>query len=474
MFSTSSIKSIANKLPYPVFQAAATFWGCIPIGWRLGVTYKKTLNLLQQAESWSPNRIKEWQLNHLKKLLEHAATNVPWYKETFKSIRFNWRDVNKLEDIQYLPTLNKHQISENMEAFMAKNIDRRLAKIALTGGSTGTPLTFYLDSNNNSIEQAFLSYILQRFNIHIGEPFLVLRTQRKSRNPKTPFWTYNPQRNQLVISSYLMHEDSIHEILRAVRKFSPAYVVAIPSTAALFSHFLFQSGEDIGKPPKVVILGSENSYLKQREFISKAFKCETIMHYGQGEAVAMAEEDYQFGRYHVNPFYSLAEVIDENGNATKEANGRGEIVGTSFHNFVMPLIRYRTGDIATIAHGPSRLGIEGKLWERIDGRTIELIKTKDGRWIMLAALLFGTHDETLANVVELQVEQKKQGDLLLRIIKNLNYISQDEQKIKAMIDSLSNGGFNVSFEYMDNIPKTKSGKHKLLIQHLTLPSQIGN
>jgi phenylacetate-coenzyme A ligase PaaK-like adenylate-forming protein len=474
MFSISSIKSIAKKVPYPVFQAAATLWGCIPIGWRLGVAYKNTLNLLQQAESWSPERISEWQLNRLKKLLEHAATNVPWYKETFKSIRFNWREVTKLEDIQYLPTLNKHQIRENMEAFMAENIDRRWAKLALTGGSTGTPLTFYLDSNNSLIEQAFLSHILQRFNARIGEPFLVLRTQRKSRNPKTPFWTYNPQRNQLVISSYLMHEDSFHQILHVIRKFSPAYVVAIPSTAALFSHYLFQSGEDIGKPPKVIILGSENSYSKQREFISKAFKCETIMHYGQGEAVAMAEEDFQLGRYHVNPFYSLTEVIDENGNAIKEANGQGEIVGTSFHNFIMPFIRYRTGDIATISHDTSMWGIKGNLWERIDGRAVELIKTKDGRWIMIAALLFGTHDETLANVVKLQVDQKKQGDLLLRIIKNSKYTSQDEQNIKTMIDELSNGGFNVSFEYINNIPKTESGKHKLLIQHLTLPRRVAN
>ena len=472
MFSRTLFKSYAQQLPYSIFNSVAKVWGQVPVQWRLGSSFRKTFRLLNEAENWEQGRIQEWQLSRLREIMRHAEFTVPWYRKTFKSIGFHWQDIKKLEDIEYIPTISKGEISENLEAFISEEVDKKKLVKAITGGSTGAPLTFYLDKTNTSIEAAFLGNILGRYNCELGDRFLVLRTQRKSPNSKTPYWTYNPHRNQLVISSYLLSKNSLPEIVREIRRFKPIYVLGISSTAALFSNYLLETGEDIGDPPNLVLLSSENSYREQRGLISEAFKCQTIMLYGQTEGVVMAVEDSQHGKYHVNPFYGLAEILNENGKLTLNAYDQGEIVGTSFHNFVMPFIRYRTGDVATISNGTSIWGIPGSAWERIEGRTVEICQTRDGRWIMLAALLFGTHDETFSNVAALQIEQQEPGFLILRLIKRRGYSMEDERKIRHMINILTQEGFEIYFDYVDIIPRTEAGKHKLLIQHLKLPDRI--
>src|SRR5690606_38406780 len=61
---------------------------------------------------------------------------------------------------------------------------------------------------------------------------------------------------------------------------------------------------------------------------------------------------------------------------------RGEILATGFANRAMPLLRYRTGDVATLrqgAHCPC--GRARPLIEGIDGRIEDYVVTPDGRRI---------------------------------------------------------------------------------------------
>ena len=50
--------------------------------------------------------------------------------------------------------------------------------------------------------------------------------------------------------------------------------------------------------------------------------------------------------YHVEPLYGYCELIDKNGEVIREEGKTGEIVATGFCNTGMPLIRYKTGDLA--------------------------------------------------------------------------------------------------------------------------------
>jgi phenylacetate-CoA ligase len=459
-------------IPYPLFQFLAYLTSILPYTKRMGRTYRQTIRLLTQAQNWPAEHIQAWQLERLRILIRYAIKQVPWYRETYTAAGINWHDIKRLSDMQYLPIIDKMVISGQQKSFVAQDANRSRIHEAVTSGSTGVPLRFYLPADYASREKAFLVPLLSQFGCSNDDRHLVLRTQRVSRNPRTPYWTFNPHRNQLVVSTYQMSPESIAVIAAEIRRFKPRYILAIPSIAALFSSLLMDKDENIGTPPLVVVLGSENSFRSQREHISSAFRCKTIMHYGQSEGIASAMEIEPFGPYHVNPLYSYTEIIGLGGTLESRPGKSGELIGTGFYNFAMPLIRYRTADVVTIGQGKSAWGIEGDVWERIDGRTVELVKTRDGRWIMAAALIFGTHDSTLSHVTQLQIEQRTIGCLIIRIVRGHQYKDSDEQAIRTMIDTLSKNGFDLGFEYVDAIPKTKSGKHPLLLQFLDLPAKM--
>jgi phenylacetate-CoA ligase len=459
-------------LPHLAFHAFASLVGFVPIQWRLGPEFRRTRHMLADAVDWRPDDIRAWQLTRLQEIIRFSQEHVPFYRHTLKRLGMHWEDIRSLEDIRNLPTLSKQQIVADPESFVADTVDPKRLVPALTGGSTGAPMRFFIQKNHSSVQQAFLDSILRRFDCRSGDRFVVLRTQRKSRNPLTPYWTVNPHRNQLVISSYLLSTASVSDMAAAIDAFKPKYILGIPSTMALFCHYARTKIVRIRTAPRVIILGSENSYVEQRRMISETFGAPTIMHYGQGEAVAAADEGSPYSGYDVNPFYGFAEVLSSDGKALVHPGGCGEIIGTGFHNFAMPLIRYRTGDDAVIGDGCSRWGLQGDRWEGIAGRLVELVCTKDRRWLMLAALIFGTHDSTLTNVHQIQVEQFEPGLLILRLFRGQGYSLVDEANILRMINELSHNGFEVSFEYVEGFERLSSGKHRLLIQHLRVPGNF--
>ena len=58
------------------------------------------------------------------------------------------------------------------------------------------------------------------------------------------------------------------------------------------------------------------------------------MHYGQVEKASFAHQDSENNLYKENLLYSYNELADDN-----------TFIGTGFHNYLMPLIRYKTNDV---------------------------------------------------------------------------------------------------------------------------------
>ena len=92
-----------------------------------------------------------------------------------------------------------------------------------------------------------------------------------------------------------------------------------------------------------------------------------------------------------------------------DAEGLCEVIGTSFHNLAMPLIRYRTGDYVRLADPKT----DGELefpWpavSEIAGREQEFLMSATGRRISLTA--FNMHDDTFDHLYAVQFYQDQPG-----------------------------------------------------------------
>ena len=72
--------------------------------------FLKWYNFLQESQWWSREKLEEYQMQQLGKLLEHAYENVPYYRKIFDERGLKPKDVQGLDDLKQLPYLTKKNI----------------------------------------------------------------------------------------------------------------------------------------------------------------------------------------------------------------------------------------------------------------------------------------------------------------------------------------------------------------------------
>jgi len=433
---------------------------------RYGKIYEEYRAFLEESQWWSRERLHEWQLQQLSKLLTHAYENVPHYRRVFDERGLKPKDIQDFNDLKKLPYLTRDLVRENLEDLVARNYPKYKRLFFTTGGSTGTPLGFYWEKGRTrSLERAFMwrQWSWVGYEPERRDRTVILRGLLTN----DPLGDYDPIENSLILSSYNLREDMLEKYIQRIRKFKPVSIQAYPSVIAILAGYMLRNSVPPIESLKVILCGSENLFPQQRELIERAFQCRVFSWYGQGECVCLAGNCEESNYYHIFSEYGITEIIDANGNPIPEGQeGVGEIVATGFNNYLMPFIRYKTGDIGVRASGTCSCGRSYPLLKRIEGREQEYIVTKDNRIVSLTGLIFGLHFSAFERIKQMQLVQEKKGSIIINIVKADNYSRKDEEEIKAKLQYAVGGTLDIEFNYVDDIERTKRGKHKFLIQKL--------
>jgi phenylacetate-CoA ligase len=144
-------------------------------------------------------------------------------------------------------------------------------------------------------------------------------------------------------------------------------------------------------------------------------------------------------------------------------------VGTGFNNWAMPLIRYRTGDIAVVGPKSCSCGRHYPLWERIEGRLQEYIVASDGKLVSLTAFIFGQHYHAFERIKRMQIIQNRPGAITVRLMVVPKWTTRDEGELMDDMSAAIGDDWEIEIEYVDNIELTARGKHRFVIQNLSLP-----
>jgi phenylacetate-CoA ligase len=269
----------------------------------------------------------------------------------------------------------------------------------------------------------------------------------------------------LILSSFHLDDETIPLYIKRIRTFNPKYIMAYPSSVIILGQYVKSRGINLKLNLKALLLGSEEVYPFQRQLLDEVFKTRVFSWYGQSEKVVLAGGCEESTHYHIFLEYSITEVVDERGEDVGYGK-MGMIVGTSFINYAMPLIRYYTGDLAIISDKRCKCGREYPLMEQVIGRAQDFIVTKNGKLIPLTALIFGQHFKAFSRIRQMQIIQEKRGEIKIRIVRDSEYTVKDEEEIYNRIKSIMHEDLDIIFEYCENIPRTKMRKHRFLIQKL--------
>jgi phenylacetate-CoA ligase len=457
------LKNIYSSLPTPVRMTLGYLYGQIPLGIRYGKSYSDMYHRLLAEELYSSKRNREIQTENLKNLLKFCSENVPYYSRIFAEHGINIQQVQTIDDFKkYIPFTLKTDIQANNKAFISTNLEASQSISANTGGSTGIPLQLYYQKHvTRSIEHAFFHNLWRRVDYKHGDPVVVLRGF--SIPQANDYWFLDKTKNRLVMSSYHLNIENIPRYINKICKFKPKYFHVYPSALSIIAKYMDNHKISFPFTIKAILAGSETIIPHQRKLLEETFKCRLFSWYGQGEMVALGGECEFSNEYHFFPRYGFVEL--EKDDSTKKF----EIFGTSFVNPAMPLIRYKTGDIAEISDNRQcKCGRNHFRIKRVLGRMQEMIVTKSKSIVTLTGLVFGLHHEAFKNIRRLQIEQSVPGEIIIRIDKMDSFTTHDENEMaKSMLAAVS-GDLEIDFEYSHELSLTPMGKHKLLIQKLNL------
>jgi phenylacetate-CoA ligase len=413
---------------------------------------------LHQADNWTREQIKEYQLAQVIKMVTLAYYRTNGYLTLYDQARVSPHFIKTLDDLRRFPFTTKEMIHANLDDFSRK-LERR--EYTTTGGSTGEPFGFYRDPVAFAKELASKAHQYARIGWLEGDRQIILRGLQIDNPGHVQFV---PEFCELRFSSYHLVPEQMEFYRQAAIEYQPDWLRCYPSAGYLFARWLKENEREF-PTLKGVLCASENLYEFQKELMAEVFSGRVFSHYGQWEMVALAGYCEHADTYHVLPQYSYVELIDEDGEPVTKPGKMGEVVGTSFIQRATPFIRYRTGDYAVLAGWKCpQCGRPYQTWERIEGRRQEFIVTGKGRRVSLAAMNF--HDDIFDNVTRFQFHQARQGHVEFRFVPTQTCDESVVADMKRRL--LVKLGNDVVLEMVpvDHIPLTERGKRLLSISEV--------
>lgn len=462
------LQDLAKKFPFPIKQSIKYIYSAVPLRFRLGKVFWDTYNLLKESQWWSRERLEDYQLQQLQKLLNHAYTNVPYYRRVFEERGIRPKDIKVKEDLAKLPLLTKDIVRNNINDLLARNMKRKEFYSVKTSGSTVSPLSFFWHRNvTASKEDGFIFTVFNIAGYRFNEKRVYLSFEQPA-NLTRGFWQYNPLERVMSLYASTLSEDILHSYVKTIRKFQPKVIKGIPSNLVVLADFLQKNNISELSSVEIVHCASEQIYPWQKELIEEAFQCRLFSHYGQAEAVILATECEVNSQYHLFPEYGITEIVGSDDLPVKAEGTGGRIIGTGFNNYAMPFIRYYVGDIAAWSNKTCQCGRNYPLLRSIEGRESEYIVTRNGDLIPMIVVPYSS---IMKNIKQFQFYQEVKGKVRLRLIPLPAFTERDAKRI---ISSLSREIKNVEFklEYADILNRTERGKYKYIIQKL--PIKFGN
>jgi phenylacetate-CoA ligase len=481
--------SLYERLPQGLRQALGFTYRQLPQSWRWGTHYPEFKRLALAGESWSIEQIQEYQIKELRRTLIHAGNYCPYYQRKFGQARFHPEGLRTFLDLQECPLLEKRDLLEHLPELISSGIPAKQRLYMTTGGSTGVPVGFYLQKGiSRPKEQAFWETIWRRGGYFDGARLAIIRGHVVNSKASGKITFYDATRDWLMLSSYHLTEARLPEYLEAIEKFKPDLLHAYPSAALQLAEYLEKSGQAWRIPLRGLLCGSECLTLPQKRLLERVFGCRPYRWYGHSERVVLAGEGRDSELFYFTPQYGYVEF----GRADPE--GLREVIGTSFHNLAMPLVRYRTGDYVrvvpeSITRGPwsvipeyqrmagssrpaaasseqsqTPLEFPWPAVSEIAGREQEFLVSATGRRISLTA--FNMHDTVFDDLYAVQFYQGEPGRVEFRYVPGPRFHSSRLDCIEAGIRRKLGDDFELHLRAVAEVEKTARGKHKWLVSTL--------
>ncbi|OQY19035.1 MAG: CoF synthetase [Desulfobacteraceae bacterium 4572_35.1] len=312
----------------------------------------------------------------LRQHVEYLLTNSTFYQQMFERQKLSAGDIRCYDDLQKIPLTAKADLENNEEQFLAV-ANEDIADICLTSGTTGKAVTFYQSSADLDRLATNEQFAFQLAGITCKDRVLIAAAIDRCFMAGMAYFLGLQKIGATTIRS---GSSSLGVVAQMVQRFRPTALVGVPTFFLALAEYLESNGVCaaecgvqrlicIGEPVRSVdfslsALGQRLQQLWQSQL------------YGTYASTEMATTfcDCEYGRGgHIDPELMLVEILDEQGQRVPIGEA-GEVVATPLQVTGMPLLRFRTGDIACMHEEVCVCGRGGIRLSPIMGRKDQMLK----------------------------------------------------------------------------------------------------
>lgn len=429
--------------------------------WRVGeartIAYRREF---EKSQFWSLEKIQASQLSQLQQLLAYAEQHCEYYRKTFSEVGFRASDLQRLEDIQKLPVLEKSHIQRNRDAMVSSAMASTAMFRNQTGGSTGAPISFYVSYDRKCSREA----AARRHNEWAGWKVGDKNALVWGATPDIPVGGWkNRLRNwvldrTLVLDTASVTDEKVRRFHGEFEQFRPSVILAYAKSLVLVTQRMLAEGLQVKHAPNSIITSAEMLTDADRQLLESFYRCKVFNRYGCREVSVIASECEQHNGLHIMAEGLYVEIL--NGDRPALPGEVGSVVVTDLRNFAMPLIRYRNGDMSSITFEPCACGRELPRLNSLEGRITDFVVAEDGSLVsgvFLATYLLADRPR-LGQVQILQSQRKQVRFLVTGIGQSEKELQQDLQFLHESVAKHLGKNMQVEFEVVASIPNSASGK----------------
>jgi len=398
---------------------------------------------------------------YLDGLVQHAYFNVPYYHDLFDKIGIVKNNLVDLSQFERIPVLTKEIIKKEQDRLVSKDHTCRRWYHNSTGGSTGEPTKFMQDEDYKKWRNATNKYFYQdmlKINEADVKKVVLWGSEKDLFEGSIGFKAkvINWAKNTLFLNSFKMSKENIDHYIKIINSFRPDLIRGYAGSLYHLCGEIERIGATIYSP-KVITAEAETLTDEMREKIEKVFKRKMYNSYGSRECGYIAGE-CSLGSMHTFAFANYVEII-KNDRKAKEGE-EGKVVITSLHNYSMPFIRYEIGDMAVQGADACECGNPLPVLKKITGRIMEHFLKKDGTVVPSEFFIHLVGVVCKAEFIEkFQVIQENFDRIKILVVLRDKIDVSRKDEIEDKIKFVMGKDCKIVWEFVKEIPKTKSGKY---------------
>jgi phenylacetate-CoA ligase len=328
------------------------------------------------VECMNSNEKEKLQLQRLKQTAANVYENVSFYKKAFDDRGIHPSQIKSLADLEKLPFTVKKDLRDHYPFGLFAVPQDHLVRLHASSGTSGKPTV--VGYTEGDIDR-WSDMIARSIAIAGGEPGNILHNAYGYGLFTGGLGLHYGSERLGMVTVPVSGGNTERQIL-LIEDFQPQVICGTPSYVLTIAEKMEEQGKNPGATSlKFGIFGAEPWSEEMRATLEEKLGIKAMDIYGlsevMGPGVAMECHEAQEG-LHIMDDHFIAEIIDPVTLERLPDGEFGELVFTTITKEAMPVIRYRTGDIAAIDRSSCSCGRTSVRMSRVKGRIDDMLIIK--------------------------------------------------------------------------------------------------